>query len=171
MTSPFIELEPESAARWFSWWQWATGEGSPVALTKFSDWIFERADGSLHHLSIQDGSTEPICGTRNALSRALADPEAADRYLCATFTERAERAGLRLKEGECYSWIVPPVLGGSYDQENVRPFAIGGYQLVMTQVAQLARHVPEGTEVERIRMKFRADGSLDLLIDGRSLRG
>jgi hypothetical protein len=67
--------------------------------------------------------------------------------------------------------VIPPVLGGSFDAGNVRPFGIGGYGLVMVQITQLAKLVPKGTATNRLRMRQRADGTLDLLLDGVSVRG
>jgi hypothetical protein len=162
-----LHIPPANASRWLSSWTWATGEDArPVALTKFCDWLFERPDGAIYHLSIQDGSVERVAGSRRQLSEALATGEARDRYLSATFVERAERSGKRLAPDQCYSYVIPPVIGGSFDDGNVRPFGIGAYQLVMVQLTQLAKHVPKGTATSRLKMQLREDGTLDLLLDG-----
>jgi hypothetical protein len=86
-----VDIAPDAAARYLSMWRWTTGEDAkPVALTKFCDWIFERADGSIHHLSIQDASVERLSGSREQLADALATVAARDRYLSFTFVQRAE---------------------------------------------------------------------------------
>lgn len=166
-----LEISTDKAERYLSWWHWKTGEDvRPVAVTTFGDWLFERGDGSVHHLSILDGSVEQVCSKRRQLDDALRGEDARDRFLSETFAIRAWRAGMTLKAGECYSYIVPPVIGGSFEQENVRPFALAGYQLIMYQLTQLVRGVPEGTETNRLEMTFRPDGTLDLLVDGVSVR-
>jgi hypothetical protein len=166
-----LDVSPDNANRWLSWWTWATGEDArPVAVTRFCDWLFERSDGTIHHLSIQDGSVERVSGSRKALADALATVEARDRYLSATFVQRAERAGKRLAPGQCYSYVIPPVIGGSFDESNVRPYGVGAYQLVIVQLTQLVKLVPKGTATNRLQMQFRKDGTLDLLLDGVSVR-
>lgn len=170
--SLLLELPAGDANRYLSWWTWAIGEDVAFrGLTTFGDWLFERADGSVHHLSILDASIERVCDSHRQLDAVLTHADAADRYLSSTFAQRAWRAGQRLQPGECFAFIVPPVLGGSFAVENIRPYPIGGYQLVMVQLTQLMRYVPEGTPGERVKMVFRDDQSMDLLVDGRSVRG
>ncbi len=66
--------------------------------------------------------------------------------------------------------MIPPVIGGSSDEGNVRPLGVGAYQLVMVQLTQLVKLVPKGTATNQLRMHFRDDGTLDLLLDGVSVR-
>lgn len=166
-----VEVPPDKAGRWLSWWSWSTGaDAKPVALTKFCDWIFERSDGTVHRLSVQDGSVEHLSASRKELTAALAADEARERHLRASSVHRAERAGKTLMAGQCCSYVLPPGLGGTSEESNVRATDIGGYQLVMVQLTQLLKLVPKGTATNRLRMDFRPDGTLDLLVDGVSLR-
>lgn len=76
-------------------------------------------DGTVHMLDVGNGSLEKLAVSRDEFSRKIDDGGNANTWLMIPLVDHLVEAGRVLRPGRCYSFIVPPVLGGEYTFENV----------------------------------------------------
>jgi hypothetical protein len=59
-------------------------------------------------------------------------------------------AGMTLGPSRCYGFRIPPVLGGSYDLENVVTISQVERYSVMADICRQIKDVPDGTRVKLV---------------------
>lgn len=56
-------------------------------------------------------------------------------------------AGRLLEPGRCYSFIIPPILGGEYTAENTATLNVTEHYGVYASIHSQIRDLPDGTKV------------------------
>jgi hypothetical protein len=116
-----IRPTAEDLARGLESWDWLDFEGlQPILVSSFGDVFFEGSDG-VHMLDTIEGKLKHIASDRRELELKLATEQGQDELLLAGLVMGArDRANLTLRDGECYDFIVPPILSGSIAIENMQ---------------------------------------------------
>lgn len=149
--SRFLIPTSETEARWLGWWRHlAPDPGEILGMSPFGDWFLAQADGQVWRLDLLEGSFAPLCRSRAAFVEGLGTDTADDEWLQAEHVLAMERRGHIRRAGECYTYRMPPRLGGPIAVENMALGPIGGWQLFMSQVHRQADAMPEGAEVTGI---------------------
>ena len=88
-----------------------------------------------------------IAESRDDFANKLDEGDNANQWLMIPLIDRLVTSGLTLREGQCYSYKQPPVLGGDYSVENTCvlpiPEHFGAYASIHSQI----KDMPDGTEV------------------------
>ncbi len=105
-------------------WAWQLGEGWTLLLmSALGDVFVEVQAGSVWWLSTATGDLEQVAESREAFLRLL-HTDRTDEWLLPGLVSVLRAQGQRLAEGECYSFVVPPVFAeGSFCAENLRVLA------------------------------------------------
>jgi hypothetical protein len=130
-------------------WQWLPiANRDPIIVTAFGGIFFEGSDG-IWFLDTLEGTFRKLCDTRSDLEQLLATKEAEDHYFSAGFLERASREDIVLMEGECFNYIIHPVVGGKVEYSNVQAedFVVAVH--IGGQLHEQVRHLPPGTKITR----------------------
>ena len=61
------------------------------------------------------------------------------------------QGGLRLARGQCFSYRLPPMLGGVWEPANFEPTDLSVHFSILGQVCRQVRALPEGTPVSSIK--------------------
>jgi hypothetical protein len=102
-------------------WRWLVPESvRALVVTAMGDLFIIAADGSVSFLDTIAGTREPAAASVADWKRKLEDIEAFDRWFIPGLI-RLLRASASLCQGECYSPIHPPAVGGTYSVDNWRP--------------------------------------------------
>jgi hypothetical protein len=118
---------PEHFARALGAWEWIGIRGKvPLFASPFGDVIF-RSDDGFWWLDTVEGMLTLEWKHAQALEADLATPGGQDRYLLAGLALSAESRGLVPGADQVYGFKTPPVLGGSFNVDNVQTidFVIG----------------------------------------------
>lgn len=125
-------------------WSWIGLEDkTPVAVTAFGDVFFVAITG-IWFLDKLEGTFTRICGSREELATILQSDEGKNQYLFAGLVQRAVREGMSLGPGECYDFIVAPILGGQMSFENIVKRNLATALSSAGQVHAKVRNLPEG---------------------------
>jgi hypothetical protein len=133
-------------------WSWLPLAGKvPVLATAFGDVIFQDAEG-YWFLDAAGGTLEKIASNVEELKAALSSPEGQDNYLLAGLAHAAETQGLMLAESEIFDFTQPPVLGGKFVVENLKPAFFVVSLNLSGQIHDQVRNLPPGTKISNIKI-------------------
>jgi hypothetical protein len=101
-------------------WGWQLGESwTPVLFSVIGDVFLALPSKTIWWLSTATGSLEQVAPDR-ATFAALLRTQRADEWLLPGLVGALQRAGKRLTEGQCYSYLTYPVFAqGSFSVENM----------------------------------------------------
>jgi hypothetical protein len=137
---------PEHFARALGAWEWIGIRGKvPLFASPFGD-VFFRSDDGFWWLDTVEGMLTLEWKDAQALEADLATPGGQDRYLLAGLALSAESRGLVPGADQVYGFKTPPVLGGTFNVDNVQTidFAIG--LRMAGQFHGQAREAPEAPQ-------------------------
>jgi hypothetical protein len=129
-------------------WTWLVPKEFTVWLmNRFGDLFLVFEDGAVYMLDVGRGSLEQLATGRDEFCAKVDEDDNASDWFMIPLVDQLVAAGIILKEGECYSYKQPPILGGDYTVENtcVLPIAehYGAYGSIHNQIKDL----PDGADV------------------------
>lgn len=130
-------------------WHWLLPSDLTVwMVNRFGDIIFVPADGTVHFLDIGAGTTKQLANSREDFYQQVDFGDNADNWLLISLTDKCVAAGLTLQPGQCYSFKVPPVLGGEYAVGNVEISDLVVNYSLLAQINQQTKDLPDGAQVK-----------------------
>jgi hypothetical protein len=136
--------------RLLSYWRWLlTKDYHPIVMTAFGDWFLRDVDGSVHFLDLVAGQLSKVAQSDEEFQNVMGHPEKANEWFLPELVDTLIDCGIVLKPGQCYSYKVPPVLGGRLEIENIEPLDLVVHQSLMSQIHEQTQNLPEGTVISR----------------------
>ena len=130
-------------------WAWLLPPTFTVWLmNRFGDLFVITPDGMVHMLDIGAGVFVKLADSRDELSKTIDEEDNANNWLMIPLVDSARAAGMTLAPGECYSFKLPPVLGGQYALENVFVLELSKHFGAYASIHNQLRNVPDGTQVQ-----------------------
>jgi len=130
-------------------WHWLLPEKFTLWLVnRYGDlFIVRDDDSSVWMVDIGIGSIEYLASSRDEYANLLDIDDNADDWLMIPLVDQCVQAGLKLATGQCYSFKVPPVLGGQYDVSNTHVCNISVHYSLLGQIHNRIKDLPDGTQV------------------------
>lgn len=134
-------------------WRWVLPHGEPCVLlmSRCGDLFLEVDDGGIHMLDVGKGSLERVANSSSDFWRKINGADSAN-WLMIPLVDKLVAAGKVLEPGRCYSFIIPPVLGGEYTVENTASLKVQEHFGVYASIHGQIKGLPEGAQV-RLRVK------------------
>lgn len=129
-------------------WSWLL----PPALTvwimnRFGDLFIVLDDGTVHMLDVGGGTLKKVAESRNDFANKLDEGDNANQWLMIPLIDRLVARGVTLREGQCYSYRQPPVLGGDYAVDNTCVLPIPEHYSAYGSIHNQIKDLPDGTQV------------------------
>jgi Domain of unknown function (DUF1851) len=132
----------------FASWHWLLpSEFTTWIMNRFGDLFLETPDGKIHRLALDDGSLTVLAGSKDQFCGKLDEQEVANDWLLIPLVDELVEVGKVLKEGQCYSFIQIPILGGDYLVENVAVRDVVYQYAALGPIFEKLKDVPDGTQV------------------------
>lgn len=129
-------------------WTWLLPPTFTVWLmNRFGDLFVITPDNRVHMLDIGAGVFLTLADSRDELSEKIDEQDNANSWLMIPLVDAAVAAGQTLAQGECYSFKLPPILGGQYTLDNVFVLEISKHFAAYASIHNQLRDVPYGTQV------------------------
>ena len=129
-------------------WAWLLPEELTVWLmNRYGDLFLVFDDGTIHLLDIGNGSIEQLAKNRDEFVSKVDEDGNASNWLMVPLVDRLREAGKRLHADQCYSLIIPPILGGEYIVENTAILSITEHYSVYASIHQQIKDLPDGSQV------------------------
>lgn len=121
-------------------WRWLVGDAyTPILVTAIGDMFLSHEDGRIFHLHTGLGKLSLAASDEAAFRQLLLSQAAANEWLAAHLVQQLKAQGQELKPGECYSYEMPPTLGGKIEADNLQPADVLVHFRVMGEVNQEAQ--------------------------------
>ncbi|GAB5562818.1 MAG: hypothetical protein SynsKO_44650 [Synoicihabitans sp.] len=148
--SYFIDLPESVIADALEDWTWLPIAGKkPLRVTCFGD-VFFKADDGIWFLDTLEGAIGLVCPTIKEFEDILGQESGQDQYLMGGLVDRAMSEGHILNDGECYDFVVSPVLGGEASFENMQRLDFSVATSISGQIHRQVKDLAEGTEISSI---------------------
>jgi Domain of unknown function (DUF1851) len=116
-------------------------------VNRFGDLFIVVDDGSVHMLELSAGVITRLADDREDFARKIDLEGNADEWLMILLVDQCVAAGIVLSADQCYSYKIPPILGGVYGVQNVQPADLSVNYSLMADICRQANALPVGTKV------------------------
>jgi hypothetical protein len=108
--------------------------------------VFE--DGSVHMLDVGRGAIERVADNCEDFVTLVDKDDHVNSWMRATLVNRCVKAGLKLGDGQCYGFKLPPMLGGAYEVDNVVLMDLQKHYSFLSDLCEQTVELPDGTKVK-----------------------
>ncbi len=130
-------------------WAWLLPREVTVwIVSRFGDLFLVVDDGSVQMLDVGVGSLVKVADSREDFARRIDEPGNADDWLLIPLVDELVAAGIKLGDGQCYSYWQLPVLGGTYSSENVKVVSLEHHFKAFGPIHEKIKDLPDGTKVK-----------------------
>jgi hypothetical protein len=116
-------------------------------VNRFGDLFAVFEDGSVHLLDVGRGTVERLADSREHFIDRMDQDGNGEGWLLTGLVDECVRAGMKLKENQCYGFKIPPILGGDYEIANIEVTDLAVHYSLQAQICRQARELPPGTKV------------------------
>ena len=128
-------------------WSWALSDATRIlAQNRFGNVLVELGDGSIWRVFPEDLMASKVAASEAEIAGLWTDREFQADWTVGAWIELAEPSLGPLKEGQCYGFKLWPVLGGTYEVENMAIKSMLEWLAVSGDVGRQAKDLPPGAE-------------------------
>ena len=143
-----------SPAALLSEWRWLLGDAYQIVLiSSLGDMFLTDASGAIHWLDVGAGRLTEIASSFDEFQQLRQQPANAAEWFVPQLVGGILLTGVRLGPGECFSYKVPPVLGGQMEPSNFEPADLAVHFSILGQIHQQIKDLPDGTSIGEIKLK------------------
>ena len=129
-------------------WIWLVDNKTIIALTKSGDALLKDNKGNLYFLEVGSGTIElKATNYCDFLDKKLSE-ELMDELLFPALVDKLEHNELMLRSGQVYSYILLPILGGTYDESNRCVLDIYEHYNLTGDIHFQLKDSPDGTTIK-----------------------
>ena len=137
-------------------WRWLVGPGSrPLLMTALGDVFVLMASGEVCFIDTYEGTLKPAGTSYDDWKQRLKDQQNIIAWFSPGLVEAMRERGVFLSHGQCYSPIVPPVVGGDMLPENMEASLWRVHFYPSGQIHEQILKLPEGTPIEGFKIKWK----------------
>ncbi len=129
-------------------WTWLTGDKSIVAITKSGDALLKDNNGQLYFLDVGAGTIELKTNNYLDLLDEKMGCELTEELLLPALVDNLEQHGIILKSRQVYSYILLPIIGGTYDEKNMYALDVYEHYNLTGDIHFQLKDKPNGTVIE-----------------------
>jgi T6SS immunity protein Tdi1, C-terminal len=130
-------------------WRWLIpSTHRPLFATALGDLFLTDPEGQILWLDMGDGQLQQVAASEAEFVRAAADPDNSSVWFGAVLVDELRAAGKVLGPGECYCYLLLPMLGGEYEPGNFRIYDVVTHFQVWGPIHEQLRDVPNGATIE-----------------------
>lgn len=130
-------------------WAWLLpqNEFTIWLMNLYGDLFLVFEDETVHMLDVGNGSLEKLAESRDDFCRRLDKGNNANMWLMIPLVDKLVEAGKVLNSKHCYSFIIPPVLGGQYAVENTAILQVAENYGIYASIHNQLKDIPVGSRV------------------------
>ena len=142
----FIDATASDVARAVEAWAWLLpDEATIIAVSALGDIVFEDEAGGIKLLSSSlNGDILLIAPDMGAFHEKMLEENFRDEWFLTGLMVGARRAGLTLQLQECYSFQIPPILGGEISVGNMVKLPLVAQMAVASQIHRQVSQMSPG---------------------------
>jgi hypothetical protein len=146
-------FSPDLLSKALTDWQWLADLAGkqPIVTSAFGD-VFLQGDDGVWFLDTVEGKLSREWDSPTSLQAQLNTVDGQDRYLMAGLAVAAFDSGLLPDDRQVLSFKVAPVLGGSFELQNIEVSDLMVTLSIAGQIHQQIKDLPPGTPISGIHI-------------------
>jgi hypothetical protein len=134
-------------------WRWLVGlKAMPIAVAASGDMFVTDDDGRVLLLDVGAGQLIHVADNLKHFETLKTSPGSADKWLASALVHDLRAQGKPLQQHQCYSYVVPPVLGGAVELSNFEPCDLEVHFSILGQIHRQVAELPEGTPIKGVKV-------------------
>jgi hypothetical protein len=135
-------------------WHWLIGKNRiPILITAFGEpFLQDCITGEVFFLNIYEGLMTKVAVDLDDFNGQLNSDDFWEKYLPIQAVGELRLTGSVLSIGEVYSFKMPPILGGTYELENIEICDIQVHFSILGQIHHQVKDLPDGAEIGSIKL-------------------
>lgn len=143
---------PEIDPRLIEDWRWlAPLPLIPFLITTIGDMFLQHTAGDIFWLDTLEGKLEHVANTYEHFKSEMVKPENFTQWFLPDFIELL-RSEIPLEPGNCYSPIVPPIIGGKMELSNFHSYLLVVHFVCQGQIHRQVKDLPPGTLITGVNV-------------------
>jgi hypothetical protein len=149
VTSYLLDIEEIDWSEALSTWGWLLpNELSIWMVNRFGDLFLIADDTSILHLDMGTGSISQLAKDEAQFIELVTDADHANNWFFVPLVDQLVDSGTVLDAKQCYGFKVLPLLGGSYELDNIAVFPTAEYIRTMGHLHEQLKDLPDDAHVE-----------------------
>jgi len=149
-----VDLSGQSSDDLLAEWRWI----APVPLqlrmvSALGDAFLESADGAIHWLDVAAADLTKVANSRTEFDELRQIPENAEQWFMPQLVGDLLAAGQHLGAGQCFSYKIPPSLGGAFEPNNFEACSLSIHFAALGKIQAQVKHLPVGTPITSVRLE------------------
>lgn len=133
-------------------WRWLVDDSHQVVvISALGDLFLRRNDGRIFWLDAGTAQLIQVATSADEFKRLMA--QNVNEWFAPQLVGDLLSSGKRLAPGECFSYTVPPVLGGAIEPDNFEPTDLQVHFGILGQIHRQVKDLPPGTPISDIRIE------------------
>lgn len=133
-------------------WRWLVPEAlEPLFISALGDMCLRSSEGHVVWLDVGAAELRNVAGSWSTFCSALADPALVQELFIPELVAALEESVGRLSAGYCYSFVIPPTLGGKYVPANFQRADLSSHFNGTGKVQVQVIDLPLGTEIRVVK--------------------
>ena len=133
-------------------WSWLIHHNvKPLVVTAFGDVFLVTQGGSVLFLDTAGGTCVEVAASVDEWQEKIHQRKWRNEWFMPDFLEQLRRSGKHLLEGECYSPLHSPCLGGAFTVDNWQPTSWRVHVAFSGSLHATVKDLPPGTKVTGIK--------------------
>lgn len=150
--STLFQVPQETRAKLLSGWEWLLPKiYLPLYSTAFGDLFLSSQQGTIYFLNTLDGKLIDAADNEIDLHDQLSNKELQDEVFMPPLAVNLFQRFGSLKEGHCYSVIVPPSIGGKLTVENFHVLPLFEHLAALGSIQHQVANDPPGTKYRAVQ--------------------
>jgi hypothetical protein len=149
-----IDLEGKDWEELLSGWRFLLPKSFNVWLVnRVGDVFAVFEDESVHMLDVGRGSIERVADNCDEFITRIDQDDHGNTWMMVSLVNACVKAGMKIGPNQCYGFKIPPMLGGTYEVENMEPTDLSVHYHLLGEIYEQTKDLPRGIKVKRIEIE------------------
>ncbi|HEV7405893.1 MAG TPA: T6SS immunity protein Tdi1 domain-containing protein [Chthoniobacteraceae bacterium] len=145
-----VALDTHSRDDLLSEWRWQINGGFQIILiSSLGDLFLSDSAGHIHWLDSGAGRLNEVAAGLDEFQQLRQQPAYVAEWFAPRLVGAILQRGVRLAPGQCFSYKLPPILGGQMEPTNFEATDLCVHLSILGQINRRAKDLPDGTPIER----------------------
>jgi hypothetical protein len=129
-------------------WRWLLGENYQILLiSSLGDLFLADAAGHIHWLDAGAGRLSEIAASLDEFQQLRQQPANVNEWFVPQLVGDLIESGVTLAPGQCFSYKLPPLVGGQMELANFEATDLSVHFSIMGQISRQSKDFPDGTPI------------------------
>ena len=149
-----VDLPEQSGSDLLFEWRWLVPESMDLRMVStLGDAFLESADGAIHWLDVAAAELSRVAVSMAEFDDLRQAAENSEQWFMPQLVRDLIAEGRRPGIGRCFSYKIPPSLGGVFEPSNLEESSLSAHFAGMGKIQAQVKHLPLGTAIDAVSLE------------------